>query len=121
MKKHQKLETWIRKELTHYCELLNLQGYELWGVSPGDDDSIMSIMTKYPYKTYKIIYHREAVEYFEKKDYDKLKSTIVHELVHIMLSEFACKAEERFTSRRELIQAEEQAVDHISIVLRKFM
>jgi hypothetical protein len=112
---------WIRKELTHYCELLNLQGYELWGVLPDDGDSIMSIMTKYPYKTYRILYHREAVELFEKKEYDKLKSTIVHELVHIMLMEFAYKSEERFTSRRELVQAEEEAVDHISIVLRKFM
>lgn len=123
MKRHPKLEKWIRAQIKEYCDALNLHMYELYSLEHTDnvDDNVtLQIYCNYPYVTYRVQYTDLTIKMFKEKRLDNLRSAVMHEVIHLALQEFSSKAATKST-QRELDHAEERFVDHMTVALRKFI
>jgi hypothetical protein len=115
-KKRKQIGDWF----TEHLYRLKLSGYSLYVLFSGEEnyedcaeDEFANVRVNYPYKS---IYLSIKQTDFENR-IKNYKECLLHEAVHVMLWDYTYLAEDRFVGKKQLLDAEERLVDHITNVL----
>ena len=108
----------VKKKFTEYLEKLNLYGYDIDVLLEKDkewrkpkNDTYSSIVD-YPYKRITLNIGKDA-----RINTDHL----LHEAFHVILWRYAYLAESRYIRGEELLNEEEQVVDHLTNTFYQFL
>ena len=73
-----------------------------------------------PYRQFHVNIHKMALTMWETGNIKKLEDGIIHELAHLHTSKLADMAEDRFTSKKQLMEVNEELTHLISEYIRRF-
>lgn len=111
---------------------LKIDGYIWYLLIPGDkgfresSDAGACIVTEFPYRKFFISIQQDSIDKVlnEKTTaliFKNIERSMVHELLHVLFAPLAEIARKRFVTGSELVDAEETAVDHLSICIHEMI
>lgn len=121
--KKQKVNKWVKHIASEFSTVLNkleLAPVHLRVIVEGEKgyevgDQTLSVSVNYPYKDITFQISNRAIE-IAKNDKKLLKMILLHEAFHILHWRFGQLAENRYTSKKELEEEEENLADHFSLI-----
>ena len=123
IKGDKKFETWAKKHLDRYVEILSLQAWNKYELLFSDDmgDALLTVASNYPYRWITVKYGASAIKMFgDKKEHADLRHALLHEMVHVVLDELKTKAQTRST-RDEISDSLETAVEHFTVIIGRLV
>lgn len=134
LKDKEDVRAWIRDVFKNAAAHLQLDGYnisfcldgELGSAEKEKDGSTLSIDINFPYRHIYLTIHQRFIENSLKADtknpwWITAEQLVIHESVHVVLWHLVHVAQKRYTTSSEIEEAEESAVDHISIVIQSIL
>jgi hypothetical protein len=115
---NKKFEAYCYKLIEKYSKILLLDKH-IFELKYGTEnkDSIMECVFNYPYLNVTIKYGDKMLKMFkEKKD---IIPYLVHELCHPITDPLFCKANERYSSKDEILDERERLTDYICNIVIK--
>lgn len=127
---HEEFEKYCADKAAEYVNTLCLAPVKICinaaeGYAKSTDESRMcktfEVITGYPYRKVYIDYYAHAVKLYKEKNFKNLDMSILHELVHVLLSQCYFIASCRYCTEDELDNAWENLTDKLTIILKHFM
>ena len=84
-------------------------------------DMVFSVVSNSVYKSLHLQIYPIAKQMFEDKQYSKLMYGLVHEVAHMITDPLDKVANERFTSAKEITEANEQATETIAQLCKEYL
>lgn len=123
------LEQWFSELLPKLFRVYGLREYSVSFSSHGDSDQrdtdqgtvMLEISHQKDYHSVYIKIHSIAYEMWAEGEFDELLDALVHEVAHVITAPLAELAMQRYTSKREIYSANEEATESIAQVARKLL
>lgn len=120
MKKQKQFEKWAMEILKKYHDILLLQNHLLsLKFDPKMEDAWATHSFNYPYKETRVNYSKGLYEMWEKKEYDEVKSVLIHEVCHTLTDPLYGKATNRYVTKDEINDEREALTDHLANIIIK--
>lgn len=123
VKRNKKFEVWALKELKYFQKVLCLEIHGELELQPTQKktDAIALCNFTYPYTDISIEYTDELVDLFNKKEFQKCRSILLHEMCHPLTDPLYSKAYERFITKGSIEDERERLTDHISKIVMRLL
>ena len=122
-KEWEKLEKRLSERIVYFANLLHLTGFQ-YKIEDCTDDPDMgkTVTTEISLKGYNpvyIQYYQGMMYHHVNKDPEGFDRLVLHELMHVMVSELSRLARDREATYKELDFAEERLCDNLSTVIHR--
>ena len=120
-RKRKEFEAYALAELRRIRKRLLLEHYELPEMAFKENTKFLGIVCNYPYVGSEIQYGEYALDtYFERKDYQYLKDSFRHEMIHLIVEPlYQLATRPKKVSSEELRNTVEQVVEHLTQVTKQ--
>lgn len=121
------LEKWFADLLPDIFAVYGLRTYSVSystvsrPVQVEDGEVMLEVSYQKSYHAILLKIHHVAYEMWANKEYDELIDGLIHEVAHIITIPLAELALERFVSKKEVMQANEEATESVAVVVRKLL